>query len=160
VDTRLRILERQAQSSGAASDWEKYARALQRVSVGGSEDEVVVWVVTTWFTSGHQDGKKEIAIYATEREATGHVLNGHLDDIGDIAFEPGEMDKEWYDRYVQFTKVVGEGDYDRAWKLWPAVVEETDWEDMDIMNDYGIQKMNLARCGPDIPPTSDTMSIW
>jgi hypothetical protein len=163
MDSRLRILERQAQTNGTATAWETYARAILKV-VGSEPDKtpITIWIARVYIPAGSRAGETLITLYATEFEARGHVLNAVLDNLGEIIYDP-DMDENWYKNYLRFVEATEKGKYDEAWNIWwnkPCYLgRETSMEDTDWRN-FEVESQVLARCGPDIPPTHHTMRIY
>jgi len=171
MDAHLRILERQAESSGNAADWEKYARALKKTIINQDvKDDIRIWVAREELGTPYVD-REHLTIYATEYEARGHILNAILDHIGEIIYEPEMMDESWYKEYQTFVKQVKEGKYNEAWTLyfdthkgklidggptndaWSYTGPDDNRLIVDVSHEY------IARCGPDIPPTKHSIRI-
>jgi len=156
MDARLRILERQAQSSGVAADWEKYARALQQVVDGhDAEDPIIIWVARVYLSD---IGDTHITLYATEHEARGHVVTAIFGALGCIEYEP-EMDELWWKKYIQFADAVKQGKYDEAWGIWYSpgyLADETGGLEYEH---FEVESQCIARCSPKLPPTYHTMKI-
>ena len=160
MDTRLRILERQAHTSGTATAWETYARAILKV-IGSEPDEtlITIWIARIYIPTA---GETLITLFATEFEARGHILNAILDNLGEIFYDP-DMDENWYKNYRQFVEAAEKGKYDEAWNIWwdkPCFLgRETHMDGSDWRN-FEVESQALARCGPGIPPTHQTMRIY
>jgi hypothetical protein len=164
MDARLRILERQAQISGTPTAWETYARALRKV-VESEPDKtpITIWIARIYISGGTRAGETLITLFATEFEARGHILNAILDNLGEIIYDP-DMDENWYKTYRQFVEAVEKGKYDEAWVIWwdkPCFLgQNTSMGDGAEWQNFEVESQVLARCGPDIPPTHQTMRIY
>lgn len=154
MDARLRILERQAQANNTAADWEKYARALQKSVNGGRIDEdIPIWAAKLYQLNGSRAGETVLALFATEHEAQGFVLNAVLDAVGEIIYDP-DIDEEWYKSYQELVKLTEEGNYEKAWDIQSRLNIE------GLPFDSTVEKEFITRCGPNIAPTSCTIRIW
>lgn len=155
MDARLRILQRQAQSSGTAEDWARYAGALQKVLAGEDVDEpIIIWIAEINYHRFIGDYIDHYC-FATETEAKGHLMNHLADEIGEIIKDP-DIDDEWYSQYQKWLQLTQDGDYNAAWELyWANTTGLVECEHNQRVTYYSCA---IGRCSPKHPSPAHCIS--